>query len=197
MGEYPYGRRSGAPNLTETNVGNEETVVFTPGKELLFSAAFVLLAGGLVLGLAGPAAAQSVKMGRDIWLSQVDCSDCHGWAGNGIPDEPRSSVGANLRETVLTPEEIAEVVLCGRPGTAMPHYDNRAYNDDRCYGVTREQLGDATPDRAAVSLVKRHAAALAMFITETFIGAGDVTFEFCAELMGPDSIRCDTLRPGN
>jgi hypothetical protein len=140
-----------------------------------------------------PAAAQNAEMGKDIWLSQADCRNCHGWAGDGIP-EPRFSKGANLRETVLTIEEISEVVLCGRPGTGMPHYDPRAYNDDRCYGVTREQLGDATPERATVGLVKRHADALAMFITETFIGAGEVTLEQCVALMGPESTRCDPLR---
>ena len=157
---------------------------------------FAILAAGLVgfLGITFPAAAQNADMGKDIWLSQADCRNCHGWAGDGIP-EPRFSKGANLRETVLTIEEISEVVLCGRPGTAMPHYDPRAYNDDRCYGATREQLGDATPDRAAVALVKRHATALGMFITEVFKDAGEVTFEFCANLMGPESTRCDPLRP--
>lgn len=162
------------------------------GRRLFLGAVGATLAG--FLGLADPAAAQNAQMGKDIWLSQADCRNCHGWAGNGIP-EPRFSKGANLRETILTPEEIAEVVMCGRPGTGMPHYDPRAYNDDRCYGATREQLGDATPERATVSLVKRHADALAMFITETFIGAGEPTFEQCAALMGPDSTRCDPLRP--
>ena len=169
--------------------------MFAALKELLSGAALLLLAGILILGLATPAAAQTVKMGRNIWYSQADCTDCHGWAGNGTPDEPRSSPGANLRETTLTPEQIAEVILCGRPGTSMRHYDKRAYTDDRCYGLTREELGRDTPQRAAVSLVKRHADALAMFITETFKDAGEVTFEICAELMGPESIRCDLLRP--
>lgn len=164
-------------------------------KELIFGAAHLLLAGVLFLGLASPAAAQSVKMGRDIWLKQADCSDCHGWAGNGVPDEPRSSKGANLRVTTLTPEQISEVILCGRPETGMPHYDARAYNDDRCYGMTREDLGKATPIRGAVKLVKRHADALALFITATFMDAGEVTLEHCAELMGLESMRCDPLRP--
>jgi len=149
---------------------------------------------GLV-GSAYPAAAQDAEMGKDIWLEQAECTDCHGWAGNGIPDEPRSSKGANLRETVLTQDELIEVILCGRPTTAMPHYDVRAYRDDRCYGITREDLGADTPAKGEVALVRRHATALALFITEWFKDAGEVTFEFCANLMGPDSIRCDTLRP--
>lgn len=168
--------------------------MFTVRKELQAGAALLLLAVVLVLGHASPAAAQSVKMGRNIWYSQADCTDCHGWAGNGIPDEPRSSKGANLRETTLSPEQISEVILCGRPATSMRHYDKRAYTDDRCYGLTREDLGADTPQRAAVSLVNRHADALAVFITETFMGAGEVTLAHCIELMGEESIRCDPLR---
>ncbi len=169
-------------------------MVFTRPKEQFSNAALLLLAGVLFLGLATPAAAQSVKMGRDIWYSQADCTDCHGWAGNGVPDEPRSSPGANLRETALTPEQIAEVILCGRPATSMRAYDRRAYTDDRCYGMTRADLGRDTPQRGAVTLVKRHADALALFITETFKDEGEVTLEVCIELMGADSIRCDELR---
>lgn len=190
-----HGRCGDLACLIGTNLGIKEAVVSTLRKRLFSGSALLLLAGVLFLGLASPAAAQSVKMGRDIWLRQANCSDCHGWSGNGIPDEPRSSVGANLRETTLTPEQIAEVILCGRPETAMPYFDARAYNDDRCYGLTREDLGRQTPTRGAVKLVKRHADALAMFITETFKGAGEVTLDHCAELMGLDSMRCDPLRP--
>ena len=163
------------------------------GKWLVLCAVAVVFAS--FLGFANMAASQNAEMGRKIYQSQADCSNCHGWAGNGDGDDPRASRGANLRETILTLEEIAEVVLCGRPGTAMPHYDDRAYNDDRCYGLTREQLGRDTPTKAETPLVKRHADALAMFITEWFKGAGEVTFQQCVNLMGPESIRCDALRP--
>ena len=158
------------------------------------AAAAVLLAGAVAGGFAAYALAQNADMGRDVWLSQADCSDCHGWSGNGIPDEPRSSKGANLRQTNLNQEQLAEVILCGRPATAMPHYDPRAYTDDRCYGLTAADLGPDKPTKSEVRLVKRHADALAMFILEQFAGKGPATLEECIELMGPNSIRCDPLR---
>ncbi len=33
------------------------------------------------------------------------------------------------------------VIMCGRPGTPMPHYDELAYTVRPCYGVTEAELG--------------------------------------------------------
>ncbi|MDA1132167.1 MAG: hypothetical protein O2905_02950 [Proteobacteria bacterium] len=168
--------------------------VYVAKSNLIRAASLVLLAVAFGFVTALPAAAQNADIGRRMWIGETDCKDCHGWAANGIPDEPRSSKGANLRETILTVEQISETILCGRPGTGMPHYDARAYNDDRCYGLTREQLGPDTPSRAAIALVKRHADSLAMFIVEHFKDAGPPTLAECIDLMGAESIRCDALR---
>jgi cytochrome c553 len=165
------------------------------GRQLAAAGAAVLLTAGVVAGFAAFAVAQNADMGRNVWLALANCSDCHGWSGNGIPDEPRSSKGANLRETNLNQEQLAEVILCGRPVTAMPHYDPRAYTDDRCYGLTAVDLGGDKPPKADVALVRRHAVALAMFILEEFAGKGPATLEECMALMGENSIRCDLLRP--
>ena len=156
------------------------------------------IAALIVLGLAAAgwvklASAQDAAFGRDVWLRQANCSECHGWLANGQPEDPRAPKGANLRKTTLTADQIAEVILCGRPGTAMPYFDSRAYTDARCFGLTKAQMGDQMPDPATIALTKRHADGLALFILSEFAGKGDTTFEDCTGLLGAGNARCATL----
>lgn len=80
-----------------------------------------------------------VAAGFAVWKKQ-DCIGCHGWAGNGerIGENP---TGPNLRALDFDAETLKEVILCGRPGSLMPSHDPRAYSDDRCYGMTKADLG--------------------------------------------------------
>ncbi len=152
----------------------------------------MIVAGCAALGVAAlvtPATAQDANFGKQIWLNQANCADCHGWLGDGNNADPRSPRGANLRETSMDAETIAMVVLCGIPGTGMPHFDARAYTDDRCYGSTRAQMGDSTPPTGAMELTARHARGLAAFILQEFAGK-PVTPESCEALLGADAQRC-------
>src|SRR5438270_12048067 len=80
---------------------------------------------------------------RRLYLDKAQCAFCHGWAADGA-GEPQSNGGAaNLRQSHLNREQLVEVILCGRPGTPMPHFDEDAYRDERCYGVTEAQVGAA------------------------------------------------------
>ena len=151
------------------------------------AAAVGLLALAVV---AGPAGAQDASLGRSVWLTQANCADCHGWFGDGDAEDPRSPRGANLRETGLDAEGLTEVILCGIPGTAMPHFDAKAYTDDRCYGMTKADIGDDIPPVSAMPLTKRHAQGLAQFILEDFVGKGAITTEECRALLGEESSRC-------
>lgn len=152
------------------------------------AAAGAALALAIPLALfSQPAAAQNASLGFNVWKTKIDCGRCHGWAGNGAPDDPRSAKGANLRETQLTRDQIIEVIKCGRPGTGMPHYDARAYEDDRCYGSTRADLGDQTPPNSAVSLIPREINAVADYLQEKVIGRGPITREECVEYFASDS----------
>ncbi len=155
----------------------------------------VALALGAILAFAaaqsaGQAAAQDAAFGRDVWLKQANCSDCHGWLATGQPEDPRSPKSANLRETKLTAEQIAEVVLCGRPGTPMPYFDARAYTDARCYGMTKEQMGANIPALGGNALIRRHAEGLAQFILSEFAGKGPPTFADGERLLGVGNRRC-------
>lgn len=154
------------------------------------------LAVAAAIGIDGSTEAQSqadealVKLGRQVWVSGSNCRDCHGVLGNGVADDPRSPNGANLRATSLDAAQIAEVILCGRPGTPMPYYDRRAYVDDRCYGATAADLGDQVPRQSSPAITARQANALAAFILASFAGKGDATLEECEELLGGSSTVC-------
>jgi hypothetical protein len=143
---------------------------------------------------AAPDAAQFdekvVAQGFRIWKTKVACNECHGWSGNGIPDNPRQPVGANLRETQLDHEQLVEVIKCGRPGTGMPHFDQRAYKDDRCYGVTEADLGDQTPPGWGTSLIPREIEAVTTYIEAKIKGRGPFTDAECQEYYGEGAEIC-------
>lgn len=138
-----------------------------------------------------------ILLGFTVWKTKVWCGECHGWSGNGLPDDPRAPVGANLREAQRTPEQIAEVIRCGIPGTPMPAFDARAYTDTRCYGVTRDQLGAMTPPLHAVSLIPREVRGLIAYLFTTVIGKPPFTDSDCRAYYGETAPVCDVLRAGN
>jgi hypothetical protein len=153
----------------------------------------VIAAGGLALGLAGSAAAQDVNFGKSIWLTQANCAECHGWMGDGVQEIPQMPQGANLRQTTLTLEQLSEVIMCGRPGTPMPHYDPRAYTDARCFGMTAAQIGPMVPPPAGYTFIKRHGDSLAAFILSEFAGKGPPTRAACVALLGNENPRCERM----
>lgn len=135
-----------------------------------------------------------VRRGLAVWKDKVNCASCHGWSGNGVPDDPRQPVGANLRETALDHEQLMEVIQCGRPGTEMPHFDSRAYKDDRCYGSTAEDLGeDLVPPQSEVTLIKREIDMVATYIEAMMVGRGAFTQEECDAYFGEGTEFCATL----
>jgi cytochrome c553 len=152
---------------------------------------------------AGDAAAQTpgpdpqmVSLGQRIFKDKVACNQCHGWSGNGVPDDSRMPVGANLRASQLTGEQLAEVVKCGRPGTEMPHFDARAYEDDRCYGVKREELGSKTPPFNGVGLIPREVQAVVAYLEAKVVGRGPFTRQDCEDFFGKEASVCNTFNYG-
>ncbi len=132
-------------------------------------------------------------IGEDMWrASSGSCWQCHGNMGNGRPEMRDRPAGSDFRETTLTVEQIAEVIRCGRPGTGMPYFKRNGYAGDApCYGVTEEQLGDATPAIGVPPLQPRQIEALAQFIAYQFVGRGPATEEECLEFFGPEASSCD------
>jgi mono/diheme cytochrome c family protein len=135
--------------------------------------------------------ADNSAYGRRLFHDKAQCSFCHGWAADGA-GEPQSNGGAaNLRQSFLNRDQLVEVILCGRPGTPMPHYDDLAYTVKRCYGMTDTELGAQVPALPlSTTLQKREAEAIADYLLAKVIGRGPVTREECEEMFGPGARSC-------
>ena len=151
----------------------------------------------LLLGFIAPAAAQDdFSFGRRIFQQKAECSFCHGWAGDGAGQPQSPGKAANLRVTKLSKEQIVMVVSCGIPGTAMPHFDDQAYTDTRCYGMTEEQMGDKMPTLPpSTTIAKREIEAVADYILGKIANRGPITRTECHEVFGERAHSCDEYPP--
>jgi len=135
----------------------------------IFTAAAATLA--LSLAAAGQAGAQNVAFGDRLFHEKADCQFCHGPNGDGHGDPRSPGEAANLHETLLTRDQLIEVISCGRPGTEMPHFDKYAYEDSNCYGLAGQDLGaDTVREPHSTPLTKREIAAVADYVFATFVG---------------------------
>ncbi|HSV21464.1 MAG TPA: cytochrome c [Xanthobacteraceae bacterium] len=144
----------------------------------------------LAIVVAAPARADDYAFGRRLFLDKAQCLYCHGWAGDGA-GEPQSNGGANLRVSPLKRDQLIEVIGCGVPGKAMPHFDEQAYTDKRCYGVTEAELGRDTPALPpGATLNRREIEAVADYLLAKVIGRGAITREECEEAYGDGARQC-------
>ena len=152
------------------------------------SLAFVAAAtmGTAVFFVWAPAtvAQEDLAEGKRIWTERAWCPQCHGWAGDGLASGFHSPGGLPLRKTQLTRDQIRMTIQCGRPGTAMPHFDGAAYTDKRCYGMTAKDLGDNVPEPAEHPLQPYQIDAVADYVSTKLKGAGPVTREECLAFFG-------------
>jgi hypothetical protein len=108
--------------------------------------------------LSPAAADDDFAYGRRLFLDKAECSFCHGWAGDGSGHPKSPGRAANLRKSQLGRDALVTVILCGIPGTAMPHFDELAYTDQRCYGMTEAELGARTPTLPPSTTLQRREA---------------------------------------
>ena len=150
-----------------------------------------LLGVMIVLGSATASAQEDFSYARRLYLDKAQCSYCHGWSGDGAGEGQSNGGAANLRQTRLNRALLVMTILCGRPGTAMPHFDEAAYSDKRCYGVTEAELGSRTPALPPGSTLQaREAEAIADYLLAKFAGRGAATRAECEEAFGKDARRC-------
>jgi hypothetical protein len=155
------------------------------------AAAFLAIIASMELAaLTASAADDDFAYGRRLYLDKAQCAYCHGWAADGA-GEPQSNGGAaNLRDTKMNRDQLIEIILCGRPGTPMPHFDEQAYTDQRCYGLSEAELGPKTPSLPpGATLQKREASAIADYLLAKVIGRGPVTREECEEVFSERGAR--------
>jgi mono/diheme cytochrome c family protein len=151
----------------------------------------ILLGVMIVVGSATAGAQEDFSYARRLYLDKAQCSYCHGWAGDGAGEGQSNGGAANLRQTRLNRAQLVTVILCGRPGTAMPHFDASAYSDKRCYGMTETQLGSRTPALPPGSTLQaREAEAIADYLLAKFVGRGAATRTECEESFGKGARSC-------
>jgi mono/diheme cytochrome c family protein len=153
---------------------------------------FAVLAGLAVAAAAPAARADDFAFGRRLFLDKAQCSYCHGWAGDGAGEPQSNGAAANLRVTPLKRDQLIEIIGCGVPGKAMPHFDEQAYTDKRCYGVNAAELGRDTPALPPGStLNKREIEAVADYLLAKVVGRGvEITRRECQEAYGEDARMC-------
>lgn len=159
--------------------------------------ATVVTIGALAIAvcIATPArglAADDVSEGKQIYTEKAECPQCHGWAGDGQGSFHSAGKAPSLRETQLTRDQIRMTIKCGRPGTAMPHFDRFAYTDKRCYDMTAADLGASVPTAGTPPLQTYEIDALADYIATKMKGAGPVTRQEClAYFKSQTAVGCD------
>src|SRR5262245_66405727 len=158
----------------------------------------VLVVGVAAASLgASNATAQDFSHGRRIFLEKGDCQYCHGWAGDGAGAGQSPGGAANLRRSQLDRAQLITVISCGVPGTAMPHFDEQAYTDKRCYGMTEAELGSRTPPLPpSTTLPKREIEVLADYLLAKVIGRGPITRAECVEKLGERVRSCSDYPAG-
>src|SRR5262245_48281139 len=143
-----------------------------------------------------PVSAQDVSQGRRVFLEKADCQYCHGWAGDGAGQGQSPGGAANLRRSLLDRDTLITVISCGVPGTAMPHFDELAYTDKRCYGMTEAESGARKPPLPpSTTLPRRDIEALADYLRAKVLGRGPVTRAECFETLGERVRSCNDI-PG-
>lgn len=142
-----------------------------------------------------PAAAQDFSFGRRLFLDKAECSYCHGWAGDGAGAPQSPGRAANLRQSQLGRDQLITVIACGVPGTSMPYFDDLAYSDRRCFGMTEAELGSRVLPSSA-PLQRREIEVLADYLMAKVIKRGPITREECTETLGERVRSCDEYRAG-
>ena len=136
--------------------------------------------------------ARMIEFGKEIFKSKAVCQYCHKWDASG--DQGYGGNALSLRVTQLTPDQLTEVVKCGRPGTGMPYHDRFAYTDKRCFGYTRDQMGKDMPPAGNDFLSNREVEAVVKYLFAKDVGKGPATYDDCVDFWGKDTKQCDPMK---
>jgi mono/diheme cytochrome c family protein len=138
-----------------------------------------------------PEEARVIEFGKEIYKVKANCQFCHKWDASG--DTGYGGIALSLRKTKLTPEQLTEVVKCGRPLTGMPYHDRLSYTDKRCYGMTHDELGKDAPPMGEF-LSAREIDAVVKYLFAKDVGRGEATYEDCVDFWGKDTRQCDSMK---
>jgi mono/diheme cytochrome c family protein len=136
--------------------------------------------------------ARFLEFGKEIFKSKAVCQYCHKWDASG--DQGYGGNALSLRATHLTPEQLTEIVKCGRLGTGMPYHDRFAYTDKRCYGHTGDEMGNDMPPAGNDILWNREVDAVVKYLFAKAVGRGPATYEDCVDFWGTDTRQCEPMK---
>ena len=157
-----------------------------------------LVLAGVGVPMARLAVAQPAESGPETQLAEgkrlfrAACAGCHKWHGNG--GGGYGGAALSLRKTHLGQAQIIETATCGRPGTGMPYFSRDAYDSDKCYGLTRKQLGKLMPMEAPMFLRPQEIAAVVDYVLAKVKGKGEPNYAECLAFFGEGSRVCNVYR---
>jgi mono/diheme cytochrome c family protein len=165
------------------------------------AAARMLLVSVLALNLLMPAvafgqsaqgtASDPTNAGKAVF-SKANCVGCHKWHGNGGGGYGGDAL--SLRKTELTREQIIEIVGCGRPGTGMPFFMRGAYDQVKCFDMSRQDAGAQMPPEGGTFLRPKDIEAVADYVIAHIKGAGEPSYAECVTFFSSTSRVCDVYK---
>jgi mono/diheme cytochrome c family protein len=123
---------------------------------------------------------------------RANCMGCHKWHGDGGGGYGGDAL--SLRRTRLDRAQIIATVSCGRPGTGMPFHLRGAYDNIKCYGMTRAEVGTNMPPEAASFLRPAEIEAVADYVIAHIKGKGAPDLADCVAFFDETSRVCDIYR---
>ena len=156
------------------------------------------IAGAASVLVAAPTAAvaqdepRNISRGREIFRDKAQCHWCHGWDGRGSQSD--MGFGPSLRESFLDLEGLVEVITCGRIGKEMPAHDQRAWDQGRCYGITRADIPEnEVPTLGLANLRQSEIEMVAAFLIE-WVVQKELNLEYCVRYYSPEAATCNEFR---
>jgi len=155
--------------------------------------AVVALLMTLAFGTATSLRAESdLEAGKTVY-KDANCIGCHKWHGGG--GGGYGGAALSLRKIEMERDLLIEVIKCGRPATRMPFHTRGAYKSVDCYdGLTKADLGEEFPPKAAKLLRDEQIEAVTDYLLAALKGKGDATFEQCIDFWGEGSRQCASMK---
>ena len=173
-------------------------ILMIPAFTLAGSVPLLAIAGAASFLVAAPTAAvaqdepRNITRGREIFRDKAQCHWCHGWDGRGSQSD--MGFGPSLRESFLDLEGLVEVITCGRIGKEMPAHDQRAWDQGRCYGITRADIPEnEVPTLGLANLRQSEIEMVAAFLIE-WVVQKELNLDYCVRYYNPEAAACEEFR---
>lgn len=162
----------------------------------------IMLIGGLCFFASAsapadePAPSERTQMFGKTAYRSANCVGCHKW--HGAEGGGYGALVVSLRATSFDRSGIVEVIRCARPGTSMPYFEAKAWEEGRCYGGAK--LSDFDPKMVPpffANLTGREIQSVADYAIGVIRGKGAPAREECLAFRGGEAVKlCEPYAPG-